>query len=65
MITLTDEEYEKLKELADYQIPKKPKVVYRIRENHCPTCGVCLDERWDKFCFQCGQSIDWSDEKED
>lgn len=65
MITLTDEEYEKLKELADYQILKKSKVVYecsthlRIRENHCPTCGVCLDERWDKFCFQCWQKIDW------
>ena len=27
MITLTDEEYEKLKELEDYQIPKKSKVV--------------------------------------
>ena len=71
MITLTDEEYEKLKELADYQIPKKLKVVYecsthlRIRENHCPTYGVCLDERLDKFCFQCGQKIDWSEDKEE
>nr|DAU01886.1 MAG TPA: zinc-ribbon containing domain protein [Caudoviricetes sp.] len=71
MIKLTDEEYEKLKELADYQIPKKSKVVYecsthlRIRENRCPTCGTCLDKRWDKYCFQCGQRIDWSDWKEE
>ena len=70
MVTISSSLWKSLRAAADYQIPKKSKVVYecsahlRIRENRCPTCGTCLDKRWDKYCFQCGQRIDWSDGKE-
>lgn len=27
----------------------------------CPSCGVVLCSDW-KFCFECGQALDWSEE---
>lgn len=72
MITLTDEEYARLKEMADYQIQRKPEW-YHARyaydyivewEASCPKCGSELDEG-DKVCHECGQLIDWSDGKEE
>ena len=44
------------------QVPKS----YDIRCNasgvcyDCPECGVKID-RYDKYCFNCGQKIDWED----
>ena len=44
------------------QVPKS----YDIRCNSngvcydCPECGVKID-RYDKYCFNCGQRIDWSE----
>lgn len=66
MIKLTDEEYARLKEMADYQIPHKP--VWdsdeyadgrEVWDAHCPKCGAEMDE-WYNFCPECGQNIDWS-----
>lgn len=65
MITLTDEEYARLKEMADYQIPRKPSWDsdgcadgHNVWDAYCPKCGAEIDE-CDNFCQVCGQSIDW------
>ena len=52
------------------QIPKKPMISYdeRVKENWC-SCGVCaFGLGWKrtihyKYCPDCGQKIDWSDEE--
>ncbi len=52
------------------QIPKKPMISYdeRVKENWC-SCGVCaFGFGWKrtihyKYCPDCGQAIDWSDEE--
>lgn len=51
------------------QIPKKPMISYdeRVKENWC-SCSVCVfGFGWKrtihyKYCPNCGQKIDWSDE---
>ena len=51
------------------QIPKKPvsKYKYRDGENVCPSCETesrCrIVMSWVKFCPDCGQAIDWEEEK--
>lgn len=51
-----------LKDALEKQVPKS----YDIRCNasgvcyDCPECGVKID-RYDKYCFSCGQRIDWSE----
>lgn len=44
------------------QISEKPiKVQIGFRYKYlCPSCN--LDEIWTKFCPECGQAIDWSEE---
>ena len=52
------------------QIPKKPMISYdeRVKENWC-SCGVCaFGLCWKrtihyKYCPDCGQKLDWSDEE--
>ena len=29
----------------------------------CPTCGDCIAVNELKYCWECGQKIDWSDEE--
>lgn len=56
----------KIAEAVEKQIPKKPK--YNGGECECPTCG----DDWNsneygsgmKFCWECGQKLDWSDEND-
>lgn len=70
MITLTDEEYARLKEMADYQIPRKPEWYHaRYAYDHvveweasCPKCNAEIDESY-TFCPKCGQRIDWSEDE--
>ena len=56
-------------EALDKQIPKKPvsKYKYRDGENVCPSCEAENRCRivmfWEKFCPDCGQAIDWEEEK--
>ena len=58
------------------QIQKKPRktdsyrgVLKRVYAYVCPTCGnACLEKYMNErqntmFCWNCGQKIDWSDEK--
>ena len=55
-------------EALEKQIPKKPiksenQVVRYVNTYYCPTCelgstGTCIA----KWCYHCGQKIDWSDE---
>ena len=51
-------------EALEKQIPKKPLLVpegeSKIHTFKCPTCG---SYRVRKFCDDCGQAIDWSEEK--
>lgn len=51
------------------QLPTKPRITpYEKAEGHsfsCPSCtkfhaNVCLN-RWQNYCSNCGQAIDWSD----
>lgn len=52
------------------QIPKKPMISYdkRVKENWC-SCSVCaFGFGWErtihfKYCPDCGQKLDWSDEE--
>lgn len=52
------------------QIPIKPMISYdeRVKENWC-SCGVCCSGfGWKrtihyKYCPDCGQKLDWSDEE--
>ena len=64
MITLTDEEYEKLVRAADYQVPHKPvwnSGSYVLLRNYCPKCDAEIDKSY-TFCSECGQRIDWSED---
>lgn len=58
------------------QIPRKPRktdsyrgVLKRVYAYVCPTCGnACLEKYMNErqntmFCWNCGQKLDWSDEK--
>lgn len=63
MASLTDEEYARLKKMADYQIPHKPEWhsgSYVVLGAYCPKCNAEIDESY-TFCPECGQRIDWSD----
>lgn len=67
MITLTDEDYAEIKDMADYQVPHKPEWhsgSYVVLGSYCPKCGEEIDESY-TFCPKCGQRIDWSDGKEE
>ena len=52
------------------QIPQKPLRVENSIEYSCPRCGkYCgyVDALpWDmpKYCFECGQTLDWTDEED-
>lgn len=71
-VTDGDEEVMAMKcavEALEKQIPKKPTLVEekflgeKIKAPHCPNCG----DSWNcnefgnamKFCWECGQAIDW------
>lgn len=64
------EAFDKAIEALEKQIAQKPKFYEWDRETHshtecCPTCG----DTWNmnefgegiKYCWECGQRIDWSD----
>ena len=61
---------EELRFAKEKQIPKKPMISYdeRVKENWC-SCGVCaFGLGWKrtihyKYCPDCGQKLDWSDEE--
>jgi hypothetical protein len=51
------------------QIPKKPDI-HPCEENGvfatlscCPTCGDIVEVEYNKCCGNCGQKLDWSEEK--
>jgi hypothetical protein len=47
------------------QIPKKPKD-YPLSDGQCPSCNAVFDYDWkakSRFCQNCGQALDWSDEE--
>ena len=67
MITLTNEEYEKLNTMADYQVPHIPNWDsdgyadgHEAWDTYCPKCGARIDD-CDNFCPECGQCIDWGE----
>lgn len=59
-----------IKNALEKQIPKKPKL-YEYTEKPFPVCCPCCGDLWNyneygagmKFCWECGQAIDWSDEE--
>lgn len=44
----------------DKQIPKKP-ICSDAGWGKCPICGNTMVEFGEKYCFNCGQAIEWSD----
>lgn len=66
---------EKIIEILQKQIPKKPKNFFRnmyAQEYLCPFCKIRIISKIngefiagskDKYCSHCGQAIDWSDEE--
>ena len=48
-----------LKLLKEQKIAMKPKNVDKIGGN-CPVCDLRI-ARTHKYCYQCGQEIDWND----
>lgn len=65
-ITVSADWLETVSDAVEKQIPKKPK--YNGGECECPTCG----DDWNsneygsgmKFCWECGQKLDWSDDND-
>jgi hypothetical protein len=54
----------------EQQIPKKPRDINnssiraRFKSGNCPECDAYIDTDDDlKFCTECGQSLDWGNEK--
>ena len=51
------------------QIPKKPLQVENSIGYNCPGCGQCcgyvdvLSWTMPKYCIECGQALDWTDEE--
>ena len=65
-LRMSDEDWIELAEALEKQIPKKPtNICIRcgfVVEGLCSTCGsAVLPEH--KYCSNCGQTIDWSDEE--
>lgn len=54
-----------LQELVDKATPKKPIYNEEIDEYRCKQCGHLVIEGWraKNYCSNCGQALDWSDEK--
>ena len=50
-----------LNELKKRNEPMKPN--YSGKFPVCPSCRTLLHSIWQKRCSNCGQAIDWSDEK--
>ena len=56
-------------EALEKQIPKKPiknknQVVRYVNTYYCPTCELGITgTNIAKWCYHCGQKIDWSDEE--
>lgn len=64
-IPTTQEDLQTIKEALEKQIPKKPDKIkeYNPNDYYCTVCKyylgyACLQP---KFCPNCGQAIDWSD----
>lgn len=60
-----DKVYEKVMELLEKQIPKKPTLggAYKINEWECPNCKSYFAKLNDRprHCVECGQAIDWGE----
>lgn len=54
-------------EALEKQIPKKPNGKFNVPDyvlayGICPSCGLGVNSDM-KFCSECGQAIDWSDDE--
>lgn len=49
----------------EYRIPKKPlaPISKLLEMGRCPNCNAALFDKNLKFCGDCGQALDWSDEE--
>lgn len=54
-----------IEELVDKATPNKPIYNEEIDEYRCKQCGHLVIEGWraKNYCSNCGQALDWSDEK--
>lgn len=62
------EHYRTVIKALDKQIPKKANVSIKGTTDfntsaHCPTCHKMLIGSVPKYCSNCGQALDWSDEE--
>lgn len=66
-MTLTNE-LDILMELVERAKPKKPvkdepSRIRLVQTYACPNCGKFFSGRLSKYCYHCGQALDWSDEE--
>ena len=67
--SMLEDDLKTLQELVDKETPKKVKVLsfVNIREKHvdlyyCDRCNQYIDRiKYENYCFNCGQALDWSD----
>lgn len=51
-------------EALEKQLPKKPIPDNRYYGNGiCPSCKAVFTDKSTKYCGNCGQALDWSDEE--
>lgn len=61
-------EYLTLKELLDKATPKKPiedeiQDIRYVTKYTCPTCGGKFTGTLAKYCYHCGQRLDWNEDE--
>lgn len=58
--------HQQVKEIIKKQTPKRIKrkiIGNKLTLHFCPTCEIRLLSWGHKFCGECGQALDWSDEE--
>ena len=55
---------DEIADLLEKQIPKKPLEEHFFGIGKCPNCNAAFLDKSTKYCGNCGQALDWSDEDE-
>lgn len=64
----SDRDIDILQELVDRATPEKPiedeiQDIRYVAKYTCPTCGGKFTGTLAKYCYHCGQKLDWSDKQ--
>ena len=61
---------DRLQELVERATPKKPikseeQDIRYVTKYECPNCHQYFTGKISKYCYHCGQALDWSEENEE